>query len=107
MPIFDFGEDKGFAFIVTRYVTGGTLHERMGEKTDLPSVIAYLTPVADALDYAHRQGVVHRDIKPANVLLDEDLTPILADFGIAVVLEAEARAYSRWDDHGDSGLHLP
>ena len=91
MPIFDFGEDKGFAFIVTRYVTGGTLHERMGEKTDLPSVIAYLTPVADALDYAHRQGVVHRDIKPANVLLDEDLTPILADFGIAVVLEAEAR----------------
>ena len=53
MPIFDFGEDKGFAFIVTRYVTGGTLHERMGEKTDLPSVIAYLTPVADALDYAH------------------------------------------------------
>ena len=91
MPIFDFGEDKGFAYLVTRYLTGGTLHDRMGERTDLSGALAYLSPIAGAVDYAHREGVVHRDIKPSNVLLDDDETPVLADFGIAVVLEAEAR----------------
>ena len=57
----------------------------------LEEVLQYMEPLAEALDYAHAQGIVHRDLKPANVLLDNQGRPILADFGLARMLESSTR----------------
>ena len=92
LQIYDFGEDKGFTYIVTELVTGGTFQDKLGpEPLSVAETIRMMSPLADALDYAHSQGIIHRDIKPANVLLDEDQKPILADFGLSRMLEASIR----------------
>ena len=92
LQIYDFGEDKGFTYIVTELVTGGTFQDKLGsEPLSVAETIRLMGPLAEALDYAHAQGIIHRDIKPANVLLDEDQKPILADFGLARMLEASIR----------------
>lgn len=88
IQVHDFGEDKGFIFIVMEFVAGGTLRDRLGERFSVREVISLVGPVAQALGYAHDQGIVHRDVKPANVLLDSDAKPILSDFGLARVLGA-------------------
>ena len=90
IQVHDFGEDKGFNFIVMELVTGGTLHDRMGRKLPLTEVMGLVLPLASALDYAHQRGIIHRDIKPSNVLLDEDGRPILSDFGLARIVEGSA-----------------
>jgi len=57
-------------YIVSEYVEGGTLAARLGAPIQLDYCVRLLRPVADALDYAHSEGVVHRDVKPSNILLD-------------------------------------
>ena len=92
LQIYDFGEDKGFSYIVSELIGGGDLQDVMkGRALALDEVLKYLEPLAKALDYAHSQGIIHRDIKPANVLLNEQGTPILADFGLARMLESVSR----------------
>ena len=92
LQIYDFGEDKGFSYLVSELVNGGSLQDKLrGNPLKLEEAVEFLGPLADALDYAHSQGVVHRDIKPPNVLLDEKSRPILADFGLARMLESAAR----------------
>ena len=88
--IHDFGDDKGFTYIVMELVTGGSLQERMDRRFSLTEVLHLVTPLAQALESAHGEGIVHRDIKPSNVLLDAEGNPILSDFGLARMLEGSA-----------------
>jgi serine/threonine-protein kinase len=74
------GEAGGLPFLVMEYCPNGTLAGRRLEPTDAAAVLGVL---ADAVEYAHGQGVVHRDLKPANVLLARDRRPKIADFGLA------------------------
>ena len=90
IQVHDFGDDKGFSYIVMDYIPGGTLQDYMGQKHRLTEVLSLMAPLADALEYAHKQGVVHRDIKPPNVLIDTDDRPILSDFGLARLMEGSA-----------------
>jgi eukaryotic-like serine/threonine-protein kinase len=87
VTIFDVGEDpeKHDPYIVLEYVTGQSLNQLLLREKKLPLRIALqlAEEIADALDYAHTQGVVHRDIKPANILITEDGHAKIADFGIA------------------------
>jgi serine/threonine protein kinase len=88
LQVYDYGEQDGTPYLVMPYVRGGTLKDRFaGGKTPASQLAKYLTEVADALDYAHRKGIIHRDVKPANILIDEDDRAYLADFGIAKALE--------------------
>ena len=89
LPLFDSGEADGLLYYVMPYVEGESLRERLDRERQLPvsDAVAIASRLADALDYAHRQGIVHRDLKPANVLLQDD-RPVLADFGIALAVEA-------------------
>ena len=90
VQVYDFGDDKGFSYIVMERTTGGTLHERLGEPVPLAEVIELIAPIAAALDHAHEQGIVHRDVKPANVLIDAAGKPKLTDFGLARLMERSA-----------------
>jgi putative two-component system response regulator len=80
---FDFGQKAGVPYLVMELVDAGTLAERLGSPIDLQEVVRFLRPIASALDHAHAHGVVHRDIKPSNILIRQDGTPVLADFGLA------------------------
>ncbi|HEY6784755.1 MAG TPA: serine/threonine-protein kinase, partial [Gemmatimonadales bacterium] len=85
LSLFDSGEADGTVFYVMPYVEGESLRDRLNREKQLPvdAAIRIATEVADALDYAHQQGVVHRDIKPENILLHGGHT-LIADFGIAL-----------------------
>ena len=89
VQIFDAGEDQGLAFIVMEYVPGRDLfrHTQPSRLLPVPVLLRTLARVAQALAYAHRQGVVHRDIKPANVMIGADTVKI-TDFGIARINDA-------------------
>ncbi len=91
LPLFDSGAADSFLYYVMPYVEGETLRAKLDRETQfgIDEAIRITTAVADALDYAHRHGVVHRDIKPENILL-HDGRPMVADFGIALALSAAA-----------------
>src|SRR5487761_2656816 len=91
LPLFDSGSADGFLYYVMPYVEGETLRSKLDRETQLgiDEAVKIAVEVADALDYAHRHGVVHRDIKPENILL-HDGRPMVADFGIALALSAAA-----------------
>jgi hypothetical protein len=89
IQIFDIAESEDFHYIVMALVEGGSLRELIQREGLLPPkrALAILDQLAEALDHAHRQGVVHRDLKPANMLVGPNDHIILADFGIARALE--------------------
>ena len=88
VPLYDFWREPEGAYLVMRYLRGGSLRERLAQNPLAPEEAArLLDQVAPALAAAHRLGVVHRDVKPANVLFDEEGNAYLSDFGIAKYLE--------------------
>jgi serine/threonine-protein kinase len=91
LPLFDSGNADGFLYFVMPFIQGESLRERLNRETQLgvDESVRISREVADALDYAHRQGVIHRDIKPENILL-HDGRPVVADFGIALAVSAAA-----------------
>jgi len=89
VPVYDFGEQDDQPFIVMRYMSGGTLADRIG-KGALPvdEIASLYQRIGPAVDYAHSKGVIHRDIKPGNILFDSQGEASLSDFGIAKIAEA-------------------
>ena len=94
MPIYEYGEQDNMAYLVMPYLSGGSLRDVLQKQgsLSLEETATYLDQAAAALDYAHAQGVVHRDLKPANFLLASDGRLVLADFGIARIMEDTSAA---------------
>lgn len=89
LPIYDYGESEGVPYIAMRYLAGGSMAQMLRRAVPpMQSVARPLNQIAQALDYAHQQGVIHRDLKPGNILLDENGNAYLSDFGIARVLNS-------------------
>ncbi|HEY8021499.1 MAG TPA: serine/threonine-protein kinase, partial [Thermoanaerobaculia bacterium] len=87
VTLFDTGEADGVLYLAFEYVEGSDLSSRVGAvpPLSLREVLGIVRQVAEALDYAHHQGIVHRDIKPSNILLDKSGHVKVADFGIAKI----------------------
>ena len=97
IQIYDVGEVDEFIYFTMQLIQGEPLTNRLKrlKKQVLPSkrfmpvkmIIQIVTQILEALDYAHRQGIIHRDIKPANIMIEEHTQrPIITDFGVAKVL---------------------
>jgi serine/threonine protein kinase len=86
--VIDYGDYEGSPYFVMEFLPSGTLKQQLGKPIPWREAARLLLPVARALQYAHKQGIVHRDIKPSNILITESGEPMLADFGIAKILES-------------------
>lgn len=87
VPVYDHGTIEGQPYIAMRYMSGGSLDQRMVTGPLRPvDVLEVYAQIAPALDYAHNKNVLHRDLKPSNVLLDETGGAFITDFGIARVI---------------------
>ena len=91
VTVIDAGEDEGTPYIVFEYVEGETLKERIRGAGRLPitEAVAYAIEIARALGAAHERAIVHRDVKPQNVLIDDEGSAKVTDFGIARTLTEE------------------
>jgi len=89
MPIYEYGEQEGLAYLVMPYLTGGSLSDLLAQRGSLSlfESATYLDQVCSALAYAHAHSVIHRDIKPNNLLIHSDGRLVLADFGIARIMQ--------------------
>lgn len=89
VPVYDYGEDNSQLYLVMRYMSGGSLEDRIrsGPLT-LPAASRIMREVGAALDEAHGYGIIHRDLKPGNILFDRNGSAYLSDFGIAKLAEA-------------------
>ncbi|SRR6266567_2447403 len=95
LHIIDAGIQDGLPYIVTDYASGGSLQDRLRQHPHQPlpieETLTILKQVGQALHYAHQQSIVHRDLKPGNILFNGKGEALLADFGIAIVLEKTKR----------------
>ncbi|HET7295869.1 MAG TPA: protein kinase, partial [Gemmatimonadales bacterium] len=105
--VFDFDAEQGYDVLVMEYVSGGTLERRLASgELPIPTVLDLGAAIADALENAHRHGVLHRDLKPGNVMLTADGQPKILDFGLAVLI-AGGKATGRMTDSGAVVGSLP
>ncbi len=108
VPVYDYGEDDGQPYIVMRYMTGGTLADRMhGKPMPLMVVVPIIVRIAEGLQAAHHKGIVHRDLKPGNVLFDAEGHPFISDFGIAKQLQNTTATTSTGTALGTFGYMSP
>ncbi|MGC3969940.1 MAG: serine/threonine-protein kinase [Pirellulales bacterium] len=84
VQLYEAGFRHNVPYLALEYVDGGTLGQRLrSEDWNEQQIVACLETVASAIQFAHDQGIVHRDLKPSNILLTEDGTPKVTDFGVA------------------------
>jgi len=92
IQVFDFDHDEETYYMVLEFVPGETLQERLkrlnasGKRLSAKEAVKIATSTCDALDYAHKRGMIHRDVKPANIMLNLQGQAILMDFGIAKII---------------------
>jgi tRNA A-37 threonylcarbamoyl transferase component Bud32 len=93
VAVYDFGETGGLYYLLMEFVDGVNLRQLMrGGKMTPEEALGVVPPICEALQYAHKQGIIHRDIKPENILLDKQGRVKIADFGIAKLLDTEGLA---------------
>ncbi len=108
VPIHEVGQEGDVPFIVYAHIPGPTLARELARTRPSPQqAAAWVARVAEALEYAHQQGIVHRDVKPSNLMMDADGRPLLADFGLALQTDAGATLTRHGDILGTPAYMSP
>jgi serine/threonine protein kinase len=91
VTIYDIAEENGMAYIFMEFVNGPPLEKMLmrDQTPDKETILSIFRQTAAALDYAHKKGIVHRDIKPANIMIHEDGTAKVTDFGVAKIVSQQ------------------
>ena len=91
VTIYDIAEENGMAYIFMEFVNGPPLEKmlKVDKTPDKETLLSIFRQTAGALDYAHKKGIVHRDIKPANIMIHEDGTAKITDFGVAKIMSQQ------------------
>ncbi len=89
VKVLDYGEREGLLYLITEYLSGGTLKQRLGEPIPWQEASRIIIPIANALVYVHQNEIIHRNVKPSNILMTDSGEPMLSDAGIAEIMEAE------------------
>jgi serine/threonine protein kinase len=95
IQVYDFNQDDGVYYMVLEFVPGETVQEHLrrlnadGRRLSVARAVEYMAEVCEAVDYAHRRGMIHRDIKPANIMLNLLGQAILMDFGISKMVGSQ------------------
>ncbi len=99
LPIYDYGEQNGIAYLVVPLMAGGSLKDYLSRQKIVPptEAVYLIGQVLSALQYAHERGLIHRDIKPGNMLFKVDGTLVLADFGLVKIANADSPAFQPGD----------
>jgi eukaryotic-like serine/threonine-protein kinase len=106
--VYEIGEEADKLFIVMEFVEGETLRRRLeGAALEPEEVVRIGAQVADALDAAHRRGIVHGDLKPENIILQADGRPKLVDFGIARLASEQTASFTRTISHTGGDAETP
>jgi len=87
LTVFDYGRQGDVFYLVTEYVSRGTLRGYLGWPQDLTYAASIIFQVGDALAHAHKRGMIHRDVKPGNILMADKDWPLLSDFGLVKMME--------------------
>jgi serine/threonine protein kinase len=91
VTIYDIAEENGMAYIFMEFVNGPPLEQMLKHEVtpDKETLLSIFRQTGTALDYAHKKGIVHRDIKPANIMIHEDGTAKVTDFGVAKIISQQ------------------
>ena len=107
LTIYDVGKFENLNFIAMEFVDGETFHDLIYQrKTDLKTLVKYLTQAADGLSKAHSAGIVHRDLKPENIMVTRDGFAKILDFGLAKLVEAESELRKAQEHQSIKGMIL-
>ena len=90
ITLYDLNSHSSYYYFSMEFLPGGTLYEQIEAGLTTERTLTIVKQIAKALAYAHQFGIIHRDIKPKNILFRQDGTPILSDFGIAKMMDADA-----------------
>lgn len=106
--VLEFGEESHTPYLIMEYCANGTLrqHHPKGTRVPLPECVTYIRQIAEALHYAHEHRIIHRDVKPENMLIGQNGTLLLSDFGIAITSQS-SRYQGRQDIGGTIAYSAP